>query len=481
MARFLSLATVSQLMVVAAQLALLPLQIHGWGHEVAAVWLAAMAGVTLISVADLGLRNAAYAALATGDPYFHTLWSAIRVLTFALCAILAVILTVAYGMRLAPDQRAFAAILSFASGCELLLTVRGVLLECRGRIVMAEALFAAFLTVRVVLGAILLGVFHVGPAVFAVHWFLCAALALLAQSRVGTVIADAPLAPRWDFSQARRAVEDARLSVSTPLVAWVQMGVPVLALSTFAPAATVSGFVAIRTLFGLVRTMVLQFSRLVSIRYVDRVTSGRGADGAALVLLAAAAAAWVGAGVGLAVFAENFWLTGRLFDLAGDIGDRFFALAFAMSSTLAVHQIFNLSLAREGAFRTLGPANYLYIAVIGLVCVISVATRTVTSLVLGLVVADAMLLVLNGRPFMRGEAPLVRGLRLMFMATMAGLMVLLVAGWTGFMWRSGADAGRSLLAVIASMAIAGVVWLGVGAVLWLRARGPAATLLARSA
>jgi hypothetical protein len=60
---FFSLTTITQLCLVANQIALLPLQLRVWGVDVATQWFTILYLVYLVSIADLGLRNAGHSQL----------------------------------------------------------------------------------------------------------------------------------------------------------------------------------------------------------------------------------------------------------------------------------------------------------------------------------------------------------------------------------------------------------------------------------
>ncbi|MDZ4776419.1 MAG: hypothetical protein SGJ23_06495 [Alphaproteobacteria bacterium] len=477
MLRFLSLATLSQVAVAVTQLFMLPLQIHAWGHDVVAIWLVGAASAAILNVADLGLRNAGYAALMARDSYFATVWSVMRTQIAVLAVAIAAGLVLTHMGKTGPETWLFLVLLVAASAAENTFYLRGTFMESRGLILTSEILFLGFALIRLVLGGLLLLVFHIGPLALAILWCVTSYGVLFLQGRVAAFRDVAPLAGGWSFAEWKRAYGDAKWAASTPLVTWAQMNLPVLALSTFAPAIAVSGYVAIRTLFGLVRTIFVQFGRLASVAYVKRAVNGHVAEARGVVLAAASVAGWVGAGVGLAVFAENFWITGRLFDLAGNERDRLFALALAVSAVLSVHQLFNLSLAREGAFSVVGRANYAYVAAMIVVCLLA-ATFTDTMIVaVGLIITDALLLVMSAWIFVRGdkrETPV--GFRYIFLGSMTAWVLLLLGGWRVFMFVGDEAHARTLLAVFLALTAAGVLWLSAGAVFWWRARGEIRTL-----
>ena len=106
MLRFLSIVTLSQTTLVAQQLLILPLQIHVWGHDTVAVWLAALALAAIVGSSDLGLKNAGFAAIAAGETgdKFATLWSVMRLQMLAAGLVTMGLSFLMFSGRIAPDQ-----------------------------------------------------------------------------------------------------------------------------------------------------------------------------------------------------------------------------------------------------------------------------------------------------------------------------------------------------------------------------------------
>ena len=317
MLRFLSIVTLSQATLVAQQLLILPLQIHVWGHDTVAVWLPALALAAIVNSSDLGLKNAGFAAIAAGETgdKFATLWSIVRLQTLGVGIVTMGLSFLMFSSRIAPDQAIFLVILTASAMMENCLGLRTPFLEAFGRIAHAESAFLAMVAARLIGGATLIYFLRVGPVALSILWLATACMAVLIQEQFREVRTVAPLFRRWKFSHVRETYADARWSAATPLVLWAQIQLPVITLSSFAPSAIVSSFVALRTLYGLTRLIIQQISRIISIQYNRRIRE-IGADNArAFLLLVAAGVAWLSAGAGLAIFAEKFWLTGPLFDI----------------------------------------------------------------------------------------------------------------------------------------------------------------------
>lgn len=472
MLRFLSIVTLSQATLVAQQLLILPLQIHVWGHDTVAVWLAALALAAIVSSSDLGLKNAGFAAIAAGETgdKFATIWSVMRLQMLATGLVTMAISFVMFSGRIAPDQTVFLVVLTASSIVETCLGMRTPFLEAFGRISHAESAFLAMVATRLVVGAALIHYLHAGPAILSVLWLSSACLAVFLQEQFREVRTVAPLFGRWKFSHIRETYADARWSAATPLVLWAQIQLPVITLSSFAPSAIVSSFVALRTLYGLTRLIIQQISRIISIQYTRRVREISADNARAFLLVVAAGVAWLSAGAGLAIFAEKFWLTGPLFDIPKTPIVYLLILTLGISSTMSVHQLFSLSMAREGAFSTSGTANYAYFAGVAGTCGLAYALSNMQILVIGLAACDAMLLTLIVHFFLRGQqGTLVRNALPTF-ALGIGLWVTLVAGGWSVLTHFGhpAPSTPNLVTVAQTMAVAFAAWLAGGAIYWGR-------------
>lgn len=469
MLRFLSLATLTQAATIGSQLLLLPLQIHIWGHDAVALWLSTLALSAVLGFCDLGLRNAGFAALATNAPVarFDTLWTIMRGHMVLATLIVLGIVAVWLAPRAGGEGTLFLFVLAVAASIEVLIGLRVTFMEAKGLITPAEAVSFGMAAARLVIGVALLATLKASPLVLSFVWLGTALAALFAQTVFSVVNVSSPIFGRWSLGGWRDAYADALWSTATPLTQWAQIHMPVVALSAFAPPALVSSFVALRSIFGLMRSILQQLSRLASIRYGEWARAWGEARAQASLQLVAAVAGWISLGFGLALFAESFTFTGRLFDLPPDNGVRLMALGLAFSSILSVHQLFTLSLARFGRFALTGAANYAYVAGVAVACVVAASMKDVVVLVAGLVLCDAALLAVAALVLLRGsDDAFVRRSRLNFAATVLAGLAVSVLCWRVFM--APAVETRSLLAVIGSMAEAGVVWLIFGAVLWWR-------------
>ncbi len=481
MLRFLSYATLSQLAIIASQLVLLPLQIHSWGHDIVALWLSTLALTGILNVSDLGLRNAGFAALAANAPpeRFSTLWTIMRGhMALATLAVLAVV-AAWLAPRAGAEGSLFLFVLALAATAEVFLGLRVTFMEAKGLIAPAEALFFAMAGSRVVIAAALIGFFNAGPLLISLVWLLSAVGAVCAQSLFRFVRETSPAFGNWKLVDVATAYRDAAWSAATPLVQWAQVQAPVIALSVFAAPALVSSFVAIRALFGTMRSILQHVSRLASIKFGDWAREKGEGRANALLLLVGAFAAWIALGFGLALFAESFTITGKLFDLPRDNNVRIIAFAVTFSTILSVHSLFTLSLARFGRFALTGIANYAYFGVIALTCLLAATLGSMPVLLGGLVFADAgLLLLVVGVTMRREKEPAQQRARMTFFLAVASCLAVATVCWRLFM---SLEVHENYWRLAAAEAMACAIWLLVGGLLWLRAGSALRGLLAPAA
>jgi hypothetical protein len=412
------------------------------------------------------LRNAGFSLVAANDlgDRFKTLWSVIRMhMMIAAIAMVAVGLA-SFHNRLQADDVAFIVVLTIGATLEHFQAQRITLIEARGKIALAEAAFLIMTASRFVIGGAMLVFFHAGPLALAFLWVASAAAGLIFQeisTKIGQI---APFFGKWKFAELKSVYGEASWAASSTIVTWVQMQLPVVAMTAFAPSAIVSSFVALRSLFGLTRLVLIQVSRPVSIAYGERLRAGDGDGAKAQVLLIGAAIAWFAAGVGLAVFAERQLFTGPIFDLPRNQMMLVLTLTLAMSSIFAVHNIFTLSMSRSGALTQSGVANYVY--AFGMIAASGGAYlfKSVPILFFGAAACDGILLALIVHMFIRETAgeTAKRGLRT-FVTSMGVWAAMIAAGWAIIAAIS--TTAPNLLSVFLTEAVAGIAWLAIGAVI----------------
>lgn len=464
MLRFLSLAALSQLAIVLFQIVVFPLQIHVWGFAAVAAWATAQAVTAIIGAGDLGLRTVGFTALSQNETdRFDTVWTIVRgqiVLAFVGATAFA-------SWRLAPQLSGWNVLFPLALGlsslADTLLFARNAFLEAQNRINRAELGFLALAASRLIACAVAIGVFHTGLLATSLIWLFLGVATLLWQSMgVGAV---APLAGRWRVTGAREVYAEARWTVTAPLSVWAQLHLPVAALSFFAPAPVIAAFLAMRVIFGLVRAVVLQVGRVVSVRYARLAAEGQSPAGKAMALNLSVLTLWIAASVALGVYGERLFLTGPMFKLESSPVLHFLSLTFGLSAVLAVHQIFSLTLARSVKLSSAGAAQYAYLGVLGATAAAAIWLKSTPLLASGLVAADALLLLLSVAPFLwpashepkRPEAA-------RFLLAVGAFIALPAAGWLALRYFPAlAQRPESWPAFLAGLIVAGVAALLAGA------------------
>lgn len=472
MFKFLSLAAVSQAVLVAQQLVLLPLQIHSWGHETAALWLAVSALAAFVGASDLGLRNVAFAAVASGQTgaRLHTLWTIIRAQVVVCGAIVGAISLLHFAPQAGPKWL-FVWLLTTATALDGFFLIRAGLLEAAGLITVCEALFLTLAVSRLIMGPIAILVFHAGPLTLSALWVVSTIVVIGLQSRLRAAGQLSPLLGHWRFSGAAEAYREARWSASGPISSWTQIQLPVMVLQAFAPAALTSSFVAIRSVFSLVRAIIAQVARIASVRFVERAGTHGVESARALLLLLGGGFAWVASGISLGVFAENQMILGPLFALPHDNFVRIMTVTFAVSAIFSVHQIFSLALMRHGEFRLGGGASYLYMLGMTAVGVLAYALKNPYLLVFGLVASDAIFLAQVAWPFFlpapgtKTAGDELRRARVSFALSMALWVALTIASWAAFWWYFAGHevAAFSITRLAAALAVALLIVLAAAA------------------
>ena len=368
--RFLSIATLTQLLLVLNQLVLLPLQLRIWGSETTAHWNVAIAAAALILAADLGLRTTGHAALlrhfddrsdrrALGE--FEVSWTGIRLLLIVAGAVL-----IGASMFWHPGGGdttvAWPTLLVFAIWLEALMVARIMYLDTIGRYVEAELAYTAMLVCRLAasIGALL--IFKAGPGALAIVHVGAAAAAILIQSLFCRDLPFLSLLSPFHVDQVGQMVALARIAAAEPLSLWLRLNLPVLVLATIAAPILVTTYVALRAIFGLVRNLVQQVARYTSVEQAlersgdDDVRASRTRVLLTGVITVAAAAA------GVAVLIDHLRLVGRLLPGLDLQHYSLIATCFALPTAFVAYQLVQAQLMRAGRTAVIARRQYAYAA-----------------------------------------------------------------------------------------------------------------------
>ena len=170
--QFFSFAAMTQVILLLNQVVLLPMQIRLWGNSETALWYAAIALATVITVADGGLRTAGHVALlqlvrtndAEAREEFLQVWAWIRSLVVAVTVVL-LLADLAYGAAYGMNEWQIGrALLVLAYAFETMLIIRIVYLDSLGEYSSAESSYFFFAGLRLILAVPALLLFRVHPA-----------------------------------------------------------------------------------------------------------------------------------------------------------------------------------------------------------------------------------------------------------------------------------------------------------------------------
>lgn len=457
--RFFSLTTASQLVLLVNQLVLLPIQLRTWGSETTADWLVVLALANIASVADLGLRNAGHADLlasarkadgAAADR-FRQLWALVRLL-FVLTTAALLCAQLVRDVWTGAPVRAWVLGVTVAFALETFVIVRGMWLDTLGEFVRVESVYLGLVGLRVLLSLAALLIFQASPAALGWIMLATAAGAVLLQAvvlRPGLLRLAA-----GGFRDVRwRALLIVRLVVAEPVANWVRLSLPVIVLAAIASPVTVTVYVALRAVFGLVRQVVSQLARYASVRYVEQVQGDSVAANRAL-LRAVLFSVCAGVAISTAVLADDGRLIGRW--LGAAVVDDMIAATFAATAVGYGYQVALSLMTRTGDVAGVARRQYAYLAAAAAAAVVGLTCRS-THLYLGLIIAQELAI---AGLFYSAFNDRVR--RAVFGALLAGLLLNLLL-WFGSRWLRPALSGLvaefsgvTALTVLATLGMASV-------------------------
>ncbi len=380
---FASLTLMTQFMLLLQQVALLPLQIRMWGHDLTAGWYAAIAVAAMTSVADIGLRSAGHAELmrlirdshdAAAHGQFREVWAWIRILVGLLTLVIASI-SCAVDVFSGSGLMVWKTALIMAGGLETILTIRIVYLDSVGWYNSAESGYLIFVVVRLLASLIALTVFDARATSLAAIYLISVILALGFQSvmcwRVGVLRLFGGLLP----GPSVRMLATTRHTFAGPCALWTQMHLPVLILSNIASPVAVTAYVTLRAIFGVARQTAQQASRAASVEYIRLIEGHRRQDADAIISILMIVISCIGAWVACLVMIESRTVL-RFIDLTN--GADFFrlaALTFGLSGSFLSYYIPMTVVMRQGRLDDIARRQYCYVIVAMIGALIALVTR----------------------------------------------------------------------------------------------------------
>jgi hypothetical protein len=369
--QFVSLALLTQGVLLLNQIVLLPFQIRIWGTDTAAYWYSTVALAALTTAADFGLRTAGHAEFIryAHDPNdhharieFQHLWDWMRILLLSSTVVL---VALDFGYHRFFQVMAYplwrpALVIGIA--LETLLIVRMMYMDSLGLYTESEGgyLLLAAGRLGLALGALL--IFHAPPATLAWIWFFAGVLAIAQQSwlcrRIKILQLFAPISPGLSF----RTLTIARHTMADPSSNWMRFNAPVLVLAAIAQPAAVTTYVALRAVFGAARATISQLSRYASAEIQ--------------VTLCVLLTAFTAAVVGCVVIADNFRVASFWLVHANPQLYQAIAIMFGLGSAFSSYQIMVALMLRFGEVDRIARRQYLYILYAALFAVVALITRS---------------------------------------------------------------------------------------------------------
>jgi hypothetical protein len=385
--QFLSLTVLTQAVLAANQIVLLPIQIRTWGQQNAAHWYSMLAIAGIIGIADFGLRSAGHAPLIRyahnssdlqARTEFSHLWAWTRILV---CVVTVALI----GLDLFWGGHQFwhtALIVSVT--LETLILTRVGYLDSLQLYRQAEAGYLSLVTARLCLSFGALIFCHASPLTLSMLLFLIGIFALAHQNRLcrrtGLLGLFEPIPPGLSF----RILAIARHTVADPASNWMRNSLPVLVLSAIAQPIAVTTYVALRAVFGAARQMAMQLSRYVSVRYVH---AGKSAAAQQIILLSMLSAGFATSILGYVVLVDNFRLASFWLKSSPDTYGAI-ATIFALSAPLYAYQIIQAVMLRHGKVRAIAQRQYLYIGSLAAFALIALLVKSVLFWLVLILVAE---------------------------------------------------------------------------------------------
>ena len=396
---FFSFAMLTQLILLLNQVVLLPIQLRVWGTAATASWYAGIALATITTFADLGLRTAGHVELLrfvndhdeSQGLYIKQVWAWIRMLVCGTTALLLAWLLVQgmfWGQR---GEALWKCGLTVAYAMETLLIVRIVFLDSLGHYSAAECTYFVFASIRLGLALPGIWILHLQPAGLSAIFVASSAVGLVLQGRLcrGLGVLGLPDALPRRLSLAVLAT--ARHTMAEPLSNWLRISLPVLVITELSTPVAVTTFVALRAVFGALRTTIQQVARVASVEYLRIQAAHRTAQARAVLIGFVQGATFLGAAIGGVVIVDNLRILGLwLKDFDPGIFHMMVA-SFALSGAFYAYQIFVSVMFRGGELAAVAGRQYAFVAYSGLIAAIALLAHSLSAYLYMIVTSEALL------------------------------------------------------------------------------------------
>jgi hypothetical protein len=353
--RFFSLTTATQVCLLINQLGLLPLQLRLWGVDTTSQWIVAVAIANLMTVTDLGLRNAGHVELSAsvrfGDRSAAQAFAKIWALTRTLMVVLTALFLLYHWV--AGTVSAVLVILTITLAFDTLLQTRNTWLDTLGLFNRVESLFLIMAAARIGFSIVALAAFHVSPQTLALIWLATILPVLPIQSRMEPSLGLLKGGFRHLQWQQLKLVY---LVVADPLTNWTRISLPIVVVSAIAPPSFVAAFVGLRAVFGLARQVIIQLSRYASVVSIQHATHRE-----RIIIPAVFASISVGVAIASVTLADH----GRLLEVWLGHGhgayNESISLSFAAGIITFGHLVTTFLMMRLGAVREVAMRQYVFL------------------------------------------------------------------------------------------------------------------------
>ena len=189
-ARFLSLAGLTQIVLLLNLLVLLPIQLSSWGQAETAQWYSVLALSSIVTLADLGLRTAGHVQISTmrvsglslpDAAMLEQIWRSMKASVFLVTLLVILCNLIISGSNGFVAQAYWGSMLVMGLAFETLLMIRITYLDSAGLYSRAEISYLCFIAGRFLASIVGIAVFNFTAGGVSVVYVTSALIALLLQ------------------------------------------------------------------------------------------------------------------------------------------------------------------------------------------------------------------------------------------------------------------------------------------------------------
>ena len=471
----ISVSALTQLLLLASQLVLLPVQLSIWGEVRTAGWYSSLAVAMLASVADLGFRVKGHDELIIirdqlDDTHarerFSTAWFLVRTLVLISTLAIALVDVVVHLAASAP-YRFWRISLIVALGVETLVVVRVMYFDTFRQYVSGELGYLTLIATRVAAALVALLLFDWSEVGLANVFLASSVAGLLLQERLCTQGHPFKLLERTGTWPTWRAVTEAPRTMADPLTNWARLSLPVLVLGQIAPPSAITAYVALRAVFSALRSVLQQLARVGSTEYLFIRTSVSPVQANHVMTVFLVTSAFLASVAGLACLLDRVRLVQYWVSSLDTAVYMPLAAAFAVSAAFYPYQILLATMMRQGQIAKIARIEYGYLLSIAILSLLIVAIGTLQIYPLALAASEIGLAMGFYWAF---AGPQINGPRNGFQASLMSVIIMLCAVTYVFL-APGIQGGRQfptllqvdlLVGTVSACLLAAVAWRKAG-------------------